>query len=235
MNKLALLALLALLVAACSKKAAPPEPFKGPLTVERILAAKDAVKPFMPWSDALPVLQSKLGAPTKVDGNKYKWAVMTGDDCAYMIVEQDDGKAFHKDAPMVGMVQEPGKYGPHDAMMNRDDCLEILGKDVAPEDPNAAGPAETNQVKDVVSNAVKGRSKWDKKQIKITGTVKQGGSTVVLADPSDDAQTILANMKEGAAPPELGKSATLTCTVKISKWMSGSGTSLEASLEDCAP
>lgn len=230
MHKLAAAAVL--LAAACSKKK-PPEPFKGPLTVDRIMAAKDAVKPFMPWSDALPVLQAKLGAPTKTVGNKYEWAAMTGDDCAYMVVEQDDGKAFHKDAPMVGMVQEPGKYGPHDAMMNRDDCLEILGKDVAPEDPNAAGPADTNQVKDVVGNAVKGRSKWDKKQIKVTGNVKQGGSTVVLADPSDDAQTIMANMKEGAAQPELGKPATLTCTVKISKWMSGSGTSLEATLEDC--
>jgi len=226
------LALLAIVAAACSKKK-PPEPFKGALTVDRIMAAKDAVKPFMPWSEAFPVLQEKLGAPTKVDGSKYKWAAMAGDDCAYMIVEQDDGKAFHKDAPMVGMVQEPGKYGPHDAMMNRDDCLEILGKDVAPEDPNAPGPVETNQVKDIVSNAVKGRSKWKGKQIKVTGNVKQTGSLIVLADPSDDAQTIHASMTEGAAQPELGKPATLTCTVKISKWMSGSGTTLEAELEDC--
>lgn len=226
------LALVLLLAAACSKKK-PPEPFKGPLTVERIMAAKDAVKPFQPWSDAYAVLQEKVGAPTKIDGTKYKWAAMAGDDCAYMIVEQDDGKQFHKDGPMVGMVQEPGKYGPHDAMMNRDDCLEILGKDVAPEDPSTPGPAETNQIKDVVGNAIKGRSKWDGKQIKVTGNVKQGGSTVVLADTSDDAQTITANMKQGAASPELGKPATLTCTVKIHKWMSGSGTSLEASLEDC--
>ncbi|HSN29074.1 MAG TPA: hypothetical protein VLT45_22455 [Kofleriaceae bacterium] len=228
MKKLAL----AVLLAACSKKK-PPEPFKGPLTVERILAAKDAVKPFQPWSDAYAVLQEKLGAPTKIDGTKYKWAAMAGDDCAYMIVEQDDGKQFHKDAPMVGMVQEPGKYGPHDAMMNRDDCLEILGKDVAPEDPNAAGPTDDNQVKDIVGNAVKGRSKWDKKQIKVTGTVKQTGSLVVLADPTDDAQTIHATMKEGVAQPELGKPVTLTCTVKITKWMSGSGTSLEAELDAC--
>jgi hypothetical protein len=229
MTKLALV----LVLAACSKKSAPPEPFKGPLTVERIMAAKDAVKPFQPWNDAFALLQSKLGAPTKVDGNKYKWAAMAGDDCAYLMVEQDDGKKFHKDGPMVGMVQEPGTYGPHDAMMNRDDCLEILGKDVAPEDPSAAGPAETNQVKDIVTNAVKGRSKWDGKQIKVTGNVAQGGSTVVLADPSDAAQTITASMKQGAAQPELGKPATLTCTVKINKWTSGSGSTLEASLEDC--
>ncbi len=228
MKKLALV----LLLVACSKKK-PPEPFKGPLTVERIMAAKDAVKPFQPWSDAYAVLQEKLGAPTKVDGTKYKWAAMAGDDCAYMIVEQDDGKQFHKDGPMVGMVQEPGKYGPHDAMMNRDDCLEILGKDVAPEDPNAAGPTDDNQVKDIVANAVKGRSKWDGKQIKVTGNVKQTGSLVVLADPTDDAQTIHASMKEGAAQPELGKPATLTCTVKITKWMSGSGTTLEAELDAC--
>ena len=229
------LALAVLVLAACSKKSAPPEPFKGPLTVDRIMAAKDAVKPFQPWNDAFALLQSKLGAPTKVDGNKYKWAAMAGDDCAYMIVEQDDGKQFHKDGPMVGMVQEPGKYGPHDAMMNRDDCLEILGKDVAPEDPNAAGPTDTNQVKDIVSNAVKGRSKWDKKSIKVTANVKQTGSLVVLADTTDDAQTIHASMKDGAAQPELSKPATLTCTVKISKWMSGSGTSLEAELVDCTP
>ncbi|MBV8756124.1 MAG: hypothetical protein JO257_02545 [Deltaproteobacteria bacterium] len=228
MKKLVLVAL----VAACSKKA-PPEPFKGPLTVDRIMAAKDAVKPFQPWPDAFAVLQSKLGAPTKVDGTKYKWAAMSGDDCAYMIVEQDDGKQFHKDGPMVGMVQEPGKYGPHDAMMNRDDCLEILGKDVAPEDPNAAGPADTNQVKDVVSNAVNGRSKWKGKQIKVAAKVKQTGSLVVLADTSDDAQEIHAEMKDGVTPPEQDKVVTLTCTVKIDKWMSGNGTKLEASLEQC--
>lgn len=167
--KLAVIAVFA--AAACSKKK-PPEPFKGPLTVERIMAAKDAVKPFDEWNEGYALLQSKLGPPTKIDGKKYEWAAMNGDDCAYMMVEQEDGKKFNKEGVMVGAVQEPGKYGPHDAMMNRDDCLEILGKDVAPEDPNAAGPSETNQVKDVVANAVSGRSKWKGKQIKVTGNVK---------------------------------------------------------------
>ncbi len=42
------LALVLVVAAACSKKSSPPEPFKGPLTVDRILAAKDVVKPFQP-------------------------------------------------------------------------------------------------------------------------------------------------------------------------------------------
>ena len=234
MKKLALV--LVVVVAACSGKKKPPEPFKGPLTVDAIMAAKDAVKPFQPWDEGFAVMQSKLGAPTKVDGKKYWWAAMAGDDCAYLMVEQEDGKKFHKEGLMVGAVQEPGKYGKDGAIGNRAECLELLGKGGTPEDPNAPGPAETNQVKDVLANAVKGRSKWDGKTIKVTGTVKQSGSMVVLADASDDKQDVKAWMKDGAAQPEVGKPATLTCTVKIEHWVSGTGEpSLEAGLNDCAP
>ena len=231
MNKLALLALVA---AACSKKS-PPAPFKGPLTVDAIMSAKDVVKPFDPWTDGYARAQAKLGPPTKIDKDKYWWAAMDGDTCAYTMIQQDDGKQFHKDAPMVGMVQEPGKYGKDSAMMNRDECLELLGKGADPEDPNAPGPAETNQVKDVVANAVKGRAKWDGKSVKVTGNVKQSGGLVVLADASDDTKTVDAHMKEGATAPELGKPATLTCTVKIETWMNASGSRKEAALNDCTP
>ncbi len=160
---------------------------------------------------------------------------MAGDDCAYMYIEQEDGKQYNRQGMMVGAVMEPAKYAKGGAMMNRDECLELLGKGAQPEDPNAPGPAETNQVKDIAANAVKGRSKWDGKTIKVTGTVKQGGSTVVLADASDDAQTVTASMKDGAAAPEVGKPATLSCTVKIETWMSGSGSRREAGLSDCTP
>lgn len=235
MNKLALMLLIA--AAACgSKKKSPPEPFKGPLTVDRIVAAKDAVKPFQPWDEGLAVMKAKLGEPTKVDKNKYWWGAMQGDDCAYMYIEQEDGKKYNRQGLMVGAVMEPAKYGKDSAMMNREECLELLGKDANPEDPNAPGPADTNQVKDIVANAVKGRSKWDGKTIKVTGTVKQSGSLVVLGDPSDDKQEVKAWMKDGATPPEQGKPATLTCTIKIEHWMNGKGeSSLEAGLSDCTP
>jgi len=231
MKKLALI----FVIAACSKKQQPP-PFKGPLTVDVIMSAKDVVKPFDEWTDGYGRVQAKVGAPTKIDGTKYWWAAMDGDTCAYMMIEQDDGKKFHKDGPMVGMVQDPGKYAKGDAMMNRAECLELLGKGPNPEDPNAPGPAETNQVKDVLTNAAKGRSKWDGKTIKVAGNVTQSGSLVRLADASDDQQAVSAHMKDGATAPEVGKPATLTCTVKIEKWVKGTGEeSLEAELDDCTP
>jgi len=230
------LALVLIAVAACGGKKSPPEPFKGPLTVDRIMAAKDAVQPFQPWDEGLAVMKSKLGEPTKIDRNKYWWAAMQGDDCAYMEVEQEDGKRYNKEGLMVGAVMDPGKYGKDGPSGNRSECLELLGKGAPPEDPNAAGPADTNQVKDVVANAVKGRSKWDGKTVKITGTVKQSGNLVVLADASDDKQEVKAWMKEGATAPEQGKPATLTCTLKIEHWTSGTGEpSLEAGLNDCTP
>lgn len=111
----------------CGKKG-PPAPYTGPLDVTRLMSAKDLVHPFTPWDEGFATLQNKLGKPTKVDGMKYTWAVMTGDDCAYMVVEEADGKEYKKEGMMVGTVQSPMTVAKDGPDWNRADCLKAVGK-----------------------------------------------------------------------------------------------------------
>jgi hypothetical protein len=216
-------------VAACGKKA-PPEPFKGPLTVDVVMSAKDVVHINDGWDDAYVHLQAKVGAPTKIEGDKYSWAAMAGDDCAYFEVK--------KAGANVGSLSYPQTYKKDGAIMNRAECLELVGKGPAPEDPNAPGPAEINQVKDFLANAVKARSKWNGKAVKITGTAEQGGSFVVLVDSTDKKQSVTAHMKDsavnGAMALALGKPATVTCMVSIQPAVNGAGEPIFAvHVDDC--
>src|SRR5688572_32131354 len=72
-------------------KAPPPEPFSGKLSIDRVLGSRDLVKPFDPWDDGLARLQALMGTPTKVEGARHTWAVVEGDDCAYVYVTKDNG------------------------------------------------------------------------------------------------------------------------------------------------
>jgi hypothetical protein len=233
---------------ACKKTDAPPAAvdkatsaksdlpaFAAPLTVATVMTAKSAAEPLESWDDTLAALQAHFGPPTKVDGKKFEWAAMEGDNCAYFVVEKEDGAQYKKSGNVVGSFQHPQTYGKDGAIMNRGECLDILGKGAPAEDPNAPGPSGAKVgVGELVKNAVAARSKWDGKQLDITGTVKQSGSTVVLADASDPSSTVMASLAAGQTDPELGKPATLHCTVKLQKMVSGTGQpSVEPSLDAC--
>ncbi|HEY1552978.1 MAG TPA: hypothetical protein VGG28_34345 [Kofleriaceae bacterium] len=233
---------------ACKKSDAPPPAvektsaksdlpaFQAPLTIATVMTAKTAAEPLQPWDDTFAQLQAHFGPPTKVDGNKFEWAAMEGDNCAYFVIEKEDGAKYKQAGTVVGAFQHPQTYGKDGAIMNRGECLDILGKGAPAEDPNAPGPSGAKVgVGELVKNAVAARSKWDGKQLDITGTVKQSGSTVVLVDPTDPSSTVMASLASGQADPELGKPVTLHCTVKLQKMVSGAGQpSLEADLENCA-
>ncbi|HEX4455646.1 MAG TPA: hypothetical protein VH143_32520 [Kofleriaceae bacterium] len=232
---------------ACKKSDAPPAAvekttaksdlpaFHAPLTVATVMSAKTAAEPLQPWDDTFATLQAHFGPPTKIDGKKFEWAAMEGDRCAYFVIEKVDGAEYKQPGTVVGSFQHPQTYGKDGAIMNRGECLDILGKGAPPEDPNAPGPSGTKVgVGELVKHAVAARSKWDGKQLDITGTVKQSGSTVVLADASDPSATVMASLAAGVADPELGKPITLHCTVKLQKLVSGAGQpSMEADLDGC--
>lgn len=92
-------------LAACSKGADGGN--ASGLKPETILAANGLVKPFDAWPDAQKKLEAKLGKATKVDGDKYIWAAMAGDDCTSMSVQNASGK--------VGIVENPMKQTKSDS------------------------------------------------------------------------------------------------------------------------
>lgn len=225
----------------------PPPPFTGKLTVERLLAAK--ADPLKPWADSFARLEGQLGKPTRTSGNKFEWAVVEGDDCAYTYVEKEDGAKFNMQGEVVGTTMPPMKVAKDGPAMNRKECLEITGVTAGPpEDPNAIPPAADGGVVTVEvfrSNAIPGRSKWKDKAVKVSGVVASvststAGSdsftTVSLkASETDADKPVTCSYEQNAAAPtfKTGDAVIASGTVAIREWMSGSGTTLEAVLDKC--
>jgi len=232
------LALLCLVLAACSKSRAPREPFKGPLTPTLILEAKNLVEPFDPWDDAFELLQHKLGKPTRVkqreSGEYYQWAALEGDACTYFEVGKESGEKYKREGVMVGAVQAPATYDKNGALFNRAECMEIVGKAGPPEDPNAAPPPENGIATPdiVVANAVKARSKWTGKKLTVSTQLKGiGGMALTLGDAG-----LVCILKDNApADLALGKEIMVEGTVKISTMVSmGGDVSMRPELNPCA-
>jgi len=233
--------------------AAPPPLYTGPLTVERILAAKDVIPRGAgnaAWADGLARLEGQLGKATKVDGNRYQWAVVSGDDCAYFYVEKDDGAKYGGSGEIVGAMMTPMKVAKDGPSGNRAECLKITGVDGGPpEDPAAAPPpADGSAVTADVfrTTALAGRSKWKDQVVKVTGIVAgvststsgaDSWTTVTLKASEDDKDKAVScsHDKNVAATVKLGDHAIATGTVKITEWTSmGSGdTTLEPTLSLC--
>ena len=161
---------------------------------------------------------------------------MTGDDCAIYKISHGDGAKFHETGEVVDMTEGPASYTKDGAIMNRGECLQLVGKGTPAEDPKAPGPSgATVTVSELVDRAVAGRSKWDGKQLAITGTIKQGGSSILLADTTDKAKTVWVTLAAGATAPELGTAATFHCTVKINSFVTGAGQpGMEPGLDACS-
>jgi hypothetical protein len=229
-------------------KAAPPAaPFPGTLTPDLVLAAKGTVEPLQPWAAGFAQLQAKLGAPTKVDGKKYEWAAMQGDDCAYVYVTKEDGAKFQQQGEVVGQVSTPMKVTKTDPPGNRSECLAILGKEDGPaEDPNAPAPPANGKVEiaSLLDNAVKGRSKWNGKEVVVTGKLTsiststsgtQSTTSIYIADAKDPKQSVSCAFDAVAGKLASGKPITAKGTVKVDKAMNGKGETVYViGLEHCA-
>lgn len=238
---------LAFATAACTKKSPPPEPFKGPLTHELVMASKDVASLSDSWDEALAKLQAKVGAPTKIDGKKYFWAAMKGDECAYFYILKEDGKAYGKEGFVPGGIMDPASYGPDGAIMNRAECLDLVGKGIAPEDPQALGaPTDGSAVtvKVFLANVVPARSRWEGKVVKVTGVLRLQVMTMSGQPPQqqaflfaeDDPQHTIDCNLDAPIPDSLhGQPVTATGTVKLTKAVTGAGHHvLDGSLEHCA-
>ncbi len=236
--------------APASAKPLPAAPFTGALTVERVLGARDLVKPFDPWDEGFARLQAQVGKPTSIDNTRHTWAVVEGDTCAYFYVTRDDGAEYKVEGTIVGTVQQParttkgGTEGDHNA------CLKAAGVSVGPpEDPAAAGPPADGSavaLADLRKVVIPGRSKWKDQRVKVSavlGSVSTSTSgsdsyvTASLKASADDAerplscsltrnQTVPPDLKQGAAVVAEGK-------VEIQEWTKGSEVTLEAALSDC--
>jgi hypothetical protein len=224
---------------------APPAPFTGTLTGDRVMGAKGLANPFDAWDAAQAKLEGQMGKETLAKGDKHMWAVSQGDDCFYTIVEkQKDGT--------VGMVQNPMKVSKGGPIMNWDECLTAAGvrKD-AVEDPNAPGPpadGEPIKLADLIDDTTKARSKWTGAKLNATAlygstsTSTSGDKTYktlsLTATKGDFKNTVSCSLADpNAALPNLKQydPITVTGTVKVNEMMNLAGDrSLSVSLEDCA-
>ena len=231
--------------ASAASPAAPPAPFTGTLTGDRVMGSKDLVRPFQPWADAQAKLEAQMGKATLVkDGKMYMWGVSQGDDCWYVQVEKQADNT-------VGMVQDPMKVSKGGAIFNWDDCQLASGarKEVA-EDPNAPGPpvGKTLSITDLHDGAIKARSKWEKAKVTVKGLFLN--TTTGTANGTDFASISLVGTKGDSknalgcqlsdpttAPKKMLQYTpmTVTGTVTVSDMVSLAGNhSVDVGLKDCA-
>ena len=144
-----------------------PEPFEGPLTTDLLMGTKKAVSPFDDWEEARAKIEGMLGKPTLVEGKDYSWAVVDGDKCSYLTVEDAGGQ--------VGTVEGPSQV---DRMMKSmfNGCAAKAGQKIEEpkEDPDAPGPPDPKEgtaVKpsQIVAGIAAAKSKWIGAQVRVEG------------------------------------------------------------------
>lgn len=64
------------------------EPIKGPLTVERMVAAKAGVRPYDAWDKAWAHLVATAGEPTSSEGDTFRWTLAVGETCHVLEVRR---------------------------------------------------------------------------------------------------------------------------------------------------
>lgn len=107
-------------------------PSPGRLTADAIMNIEDRfVESYDPWDTAFAKLTTRLGPPTKIDGDTYYWAAVTNDICAQLEVDKIDGKEANMSGTLLRTADPRGlrplHYGPHDALLGRELCLELAG------------------------------------------------------------------------------------------------------------
>ncbi len=227
------------------------EPFTGKLTVDRVMGARDLVRPFDPWDDGFAKLQALVGKPTKIEGPRHTWAIVEGDACAHFYVTRDNGADYKMEGIIVGTVQSPAQSTTDGATGNHAECLKAAGVDLGPpEDPAALGPPAAGTAIDLAgvrSAVIPGRSKWKDHKVKVAATLgavstsTSGQDTYVTvnltAGADDTAEPLSCSFEKNAAAPDLapGTAVIASGTMKIQEWTSmGTGVvTLKPGLSDC--
>lgn len=78
-------------------------PIEGPLTVERMVAAKSGVRPYDPWDKAWAHLIATAGEPGASEGDTFTWTVKVGDTCHVLEVRRAEDRV---DGVMYGPYQK---------------------------------------------------------------------------------------------------------------------------------
>lgn len=68
------------------------EPLEGPLTVERLVAAKAGVRPYQAWDKAWAHLVATAGEPTSSAGDVFTWTLAVGETCHVLEVRRAEGR-----------------------------------------------------------------------------------------------------------------------------------------------
>jgi hypothetical protein len=212
---------------------AKAKPFEGPLTYDKVLAAKETAHPRQAWKPVFAKLQSMLGPPTKIDGKKYIWAAKDGEKCAYL--------TYDIDGDQVWIPGEPIDARPDGAWNTRFDCLVAAGDHGPPEGPSAAPPHEASpsyEVSQILDLAVRGRSKWSGKTIRVVAVVNgvQGGELVDLRDRADSTRSLYCKLDAGVPPPPFHHASdVLQGTVVLTEELKDGAITVTPSLSKCSP
>ena len=68
------------------------KPIEGPLTVERMVAAKGGVRPYDPWDKAWAHLVTTAGEPTSAEGDVFSWTLLVGETCHVLEVRRAEDR-----------------------------------------------------------------------------------------------------------------------------------------------
>lgn len=165
--------------ASSSASARTPPPFTGTVTIERLLAAQGLAAPGERWGPALAKLEAQVGKPARVreDGTRV-WVAIEPSRCALLEVARTE-------EDLVGLVLPAAvteRAGDAEAYRS---CMAAAGVDLGPpEDGNAAGPPTGGSVVPLemfVDLAVKARSKWKGKRVRVLGALLDISSTSMSA------------------------------------------------------
>jgi hypothetical protein len=231
----------------------PAAPFTGALTIDRVMGARDLVKPFDAWDDGFARLQAQLGPPTKIDGARHTWAVVDGDACAYVYVTKDNGADYSVEGIIVGTVQTPARTTKGGTTGDHNTCLKAAGVDVGPpEDPAAPGPPADGAAVPIAAfrtAVIPARSKWKDQKVKVaavlgsiststSGTDRFTTASLITGPDDKNAPLSCRLTKNQVVPPSLKQGTPVIAegTVAIQEWTSGGGSTdvtLEAALADC--
>lgn len=73
-------------------EAAAVQAYQGPLDKDRFHRAREALRPFMSWDDARRLLSGIVGLPGRERGDRRFWAVIDGERCLELVVENAGGQ-----------------------------------------------------------------------------------------------------------------------------------------------
>jgi len=72
--------------------ARPARPIEGPLTVERMVAAKAGVRPYDAWDKAWAHLIATVGEPTSSGADAFSWTLRVGETCYVLEVRRAEDR-----------------------------------------------------------------------------------------------------------------------------------------------